>query len=151
MGPIPALPSSGLLPTPIPLHPSAEKAPPSRSGETRPVELPVDQVLAVSDDASAERTRDTPRTPAERVDSDSAEEKEPKAPALPIVDLDRAGIRPRNHVVTYRVHPDLQRSLQGSVIDRDTSEILREVPTEERIHLAKAFREHIGITLDTLA
>jgi uncharacterized FlaG/YvyC family protein len=154
MGPIPSLPSSG-----IPLAASSpfmggETAPPRR-GDPNPVELPHDRVLPADRDASPERPRDSssaPRTPAERSEARAEEERESKPErSAREIDLSSKGMEPLHHAVTYRVHPDLERALQSARIDRDTDETVREVPSEARIQLSRAFRENLGALLDAYA
>jgi len=75
----------------------------------------------------------------------------PPPRAVPQDDRSDSRIHPLHHAVTYRVHPDLERTLQSARIDRDTDETLREVPSEERIQLSRAFRDHVGAILDAFA
>lgn len=164
MGPLPSLPSSG-IPSPLaPALPTAEPAP-RRGGDPAPVRLPIDLVPPSDRPRASDRARDpsqAPRTPAESAEARAeAERRDSKLRdpetgdtgrrSLPGVDLARAGIRPLHHAVTYRVHPDLERTLQSARIDRDTDETLREVPSEERIQLSRAFRDHLGAVLDAYA
>ncbi len=151
MGPIPSLPSSQSFAPLAPLFPThaLPNARPEPS-ESRPVGLPSDQVLPLSNEFGSESARDLSRNPAEQ--TRSAEEKRSRdEPQDKPVEVDHPQVEQQHRSVTYRIHPDLERALQGNVIDADTSEVLKEIPSEERIQLSKAFREHLGTNLDTFA
>lgn len=143
MGPLPIPPSSPSL---TPLNPLLSgNAEPSRSSsaDSRPVGLPSDQVLSVSDELGS-RVQENPVRP----DAEKNKESKREESQAPEVEVENPRLSRRPTSVTYRVHPDLQRALQGNVIDSETSEVLREIPSEDRIQLTKAFRENLGSSLD---
>ena len=148
MGPIPALPSSTAF---TPLHPLTPTAtdPQARPlpSETRPVGLPSDQVLPVTDEAQSRLDQDVVRKRQERAPEEAHGEEAERDPLT----VEGPEIESHSTSVTYTVHPDLQRALQGNVIDVNTDEVLRAIPSEERIQFSKAFREQIGTFLDTTA
>lgn len=152
MGPIPSLPSSQSIAPLAPLFPT-HAIPQTRpdSAESRPVGLPTDQVLPVSDEAGSRETRDVARNPSEVAPQTAKEKRQKENQEEERVEVENPRIEPQHRSVTYKVHPDLQRALQGNVIDADTSEVLKEIPSEERIQLSKALRAQVGSTLDTFA
>ncbi len=60
-------------------------------------------------------------------------------------------VTPKNHAVTYKLFPELVYPYQGQVIDRGTLDVVRSVPTERRIELARRYQENLGQLLDTRA
>ena len=147
MGPIPSLTHATPLPALAPLAGPARVRP--EPAETRPVELPSDQVLPVPDETRGRLEEDLLRTsheqlPDERTPVPEGADRDGPALETPLPDAPAT-------MVAYRVHPDLQRALQGNVIDVETDEVLRAIPSEDRIRFQKAFREHLGTFLDTTA
>ena len=146
MGPLPTLPSSQSLSPLVPLFPTAADPQARRApADSRPVGLPSDQVLPVADEVQ-NRVQEKPVRPEREENRESKREEN-----APKVEVENPRLERRPTSVTYRIHPDLQRALQGNVIDSETSEVLREIPSEDRIQLTKAFRENLGSSLDVTA
>ena len=79
-------------------------------------------------------------------------EKEDAADSRQQSDLSDAGSAPAaNQGVTYRLHHDLLLRYQGQVIDRNTEETVRSIPSDERIEIARKFQAQVGRFLDRLA
>ena len=57
---------------------------------------------------------------------------------------------PTNTAVTYRALPDL-RTYQSQVVDRESSDVVRSVPTERQIEFSRRYQDYLGRTLDMLA
>lgn len=143
---------------PAPLTPQGDRdaARMRPSGQLRPVELAPDRVDA----------GDT--THAVRPPTSHHSEAEPGATPLlgsrslgggaggdeaPIQqpDLGAAGVQAHNHGVTYKVYPDLAIRFQGRVVDRATTEVVREVPDQRRIEIARRYQQYIGTRVDLRA
>lgn len=60
-------------------------------------------------------------------------------------------LAPKNHAVTYRLFPELPYPYQGQVVDRTTLDVVRSVPSQPRIELARRYQEHLGQLIDTAA
>jgi len=53
--------------------------------------------------------------------------------------------------VRYRVRPHSPGGVQAQIIDRDTDEVIRSNPTDERIELLEDIQRHLGKHIDLLA
>jgi len=105
--------------------------------------------LPVSEEVASQVARKTSETGASCLAGREQREdqlREAKDSALQLLTFN-----PSYHAVTYRIHPDLHGILQGNVIDHVTKEVLRQIPSDERIQLATAYRHNLGTTLDKLA
>ncbi len=149
MGPLSIPTTTQTTPTPLILAGHSANSRDKVDSESRPISLPSDQILPISEEISSQ----VARKPTESESIHSAENERGDHPtrksnnsALQLLTLD-----PSFHAVTYQIHPDLQGILQGNVIDHATKEILRQIPSDERIQLMTTYRQDLGSTLDKLA
>jgi flagellar protein FlaG len=79
--------------------------------------------------------------PAAAVDEAARRDPEPPAPAqLERLASDLAKLTPPNASVRFRVDPDVDRVVI-SVVDADTGDVLRQIPSEEALAIARSLAD----------
>lgn len=114
----------------------------------RGVELRPDRAEAAEQQTSQRRPSVTDASRSGEGSEQNDVDRRPEAPVAEPIPLPNA----KNHGVTYTVYPDLQIKFQGKVVDRDTTETVRSIPTEAHIEQARRYQEYVvGEQLDVFA
>ncbi|MGE3165511.1 MAG: hypothetical protein AB7O52_11440 [Planctomycetota bacterium] len=164
VAPVPPIPSAAVL------RDTADRDRPAHhaAGHQRPVELATRRLDPTERTAGQRRAQNGTRTatsppdrstiglgdpepnePAGTQRAERVEEREPRASAETEVEVE-VETQPRRGF-TYSIYPELRVRFQSQIIDRETAETIRSVPSESRIELARRFEEHIGSQLDVYA
>jgi flagellar protein FlaG len=95
-------------------------------------------------DADISRAQKTPSGTPERANSSQAEEKKPEDALSALLKEDNFNI---NFELSFHIHKETNQ-LIVQVLDPKTNEVIREIPPEELLLLAKKIHQLVGLLFD---